>query len=86
MPAKTTAKIGQNRPGLQGRCFALRDPRTNPQWRPRECQPTERRLRQAAAIHSVGVYPLAQLLHAITEGGDPEEHIEDFADRAQVLL
>jgi hypothetical protein len=81
-----SAKVSQNRPRPQGRCYTLRDPRANPQRRPHECQPTERRLRQAAAIHSIGVFPLAQLLHAITEGGNPEEHIEDYADAAQALL
>src|SRR5262245_49376406 len=82
-----TATIAQNRPRPQARCFVLRDPRTNPQRRPRERQPTERRLRQAAAIHSIGIFPLACLLDEIVAGADHLEHlIEDVADKAEALL
>src|SRR6516165_1082048 len=81
------ARISQTAPGPQGRThrYALCDPRTNPQ-RHRRRQPSERRLRQAEAIHAVGFYPLAQLLTEVCEsGGDPEFYVQDFAERAGAL-
>jgi hypothetical protein len=58
-------------------------PPTSP---PRHREPSERRLRQAEAIHAIGIQPLAILLDELGGAPDAERRIEEFASAARCLV